>query len=62
MTISEKLLARAAGKDEVYAGEIIQAKVDKAMMDDILGPRIEISEKMDELKCKVWEPERVTIG
>ncbi len=61
MTISEKLLARAAGKAEVRAGEIIQAKVDKAMMDDILGPRIEIAEKMELLGAKVWDPARVTI-
>lgn len=61
MTISEKLLARAAGKQEVHGGEIIQAKVDKAMMDDILGPRIEIAEKMELLGAKVWDPERVTI-
>lgn len=45
MTMSEKILARVAGKDYVHAGDIIQAKVDKAMMDDILGPRIEIAKK-----------------
>lgn len=61
MTLSEKLLARAAGEKEVHAGDIIQAKVDKAMMDDILGPRIEIAEKMEILGAQVWEPERVTI-
>lgn len=61
MTISEKLLARAANREEVHAGEIIQAKVDKAMMDDILGPRVEIAEKMNMLNVKVWNPERVTI-
>ncbi len=61
MTISEKLLARASGKSQVQAGEIIQAKVDKAMMDDILGPRIEIAEKMELLGAKVWDPKRVTI-
>ena len=61
MTISEKLLARAAGRDEVHAGEIVQAKVDKAMMDDILGPRIEIAENMEMLGAKVWDPDRVTI-
>ena len=61
MTISEKLLARAAGKSEVHAGEIVQARVDKAMMDDILGPRIEIAENMEMLGAKVWDPSRVTI-
>ena len=61
MTISEKLLARAAGKKEVRAGEIVQARVDKAMMDDILGPRIEIAENMEMLGAGVWDPDRVTI-
>lgn len=61
MTISEKLLARAAGKERVHAGEIVQARVDKAMMDDILGPRIEIAENMEMLGAKVWDPSRVTI-
>ena len=61
MTISEKLLARAAGKSEVHVGEIVQARVDKAMMDDILGPRIEIAENMEMLGAKVWDPSRVTI-
>ena len=35
-TMSEKILARAAGKSDVQAGEIIWVNVDKAMMDDIL--------------------------
>ena len=33
-------LARAAGKDYVEIGEIVNANVDVAMMDDILGPRM----------------------
>lgn len=61
MTISEKLLARAAGLQCVSAGDIVQAKVDKAMMDDILGPRIEIAEKLKMLGCKVWDPDKVTV-
>lgn len=61
MTISEKILARAAGVDEAKAGQILWANVDKAMMDDILGPRVEIAEKMELLGAKVWDPERVTI-
>ena len=38
-TISEKILARASGQESVSAGDIIWANVDRAMMDDILGPR-----------------------
>ncbi|MDR1835236.1 MAG: 3-isopropylmalate dehydratase large subunit [Fusobacteriaceae bacterium] len=60
-TMSEKILARAAGRDFVSAGDIIWAKIDKAMMDDILGPRIEIDEKLKELNAKLWAPERVIL-
>ena len=35
-TMSEKILARAAGKSDVQAGEIIWVNVDKAMMDEAL--------------------------
>lgn len=40
MTISEKILAKASGQKNVKANDIIWAKVDKAMLDDILGPRL----------------------
>ena len=43
MTFAQKALARAAGKDYVEIGEIVNANVDVAMMDDILGPRSEIA-------------------
>lgn len=61
MTISEKILARASGSDKVNAGDIVWAKVDKVMMDDILGPRIEIAEKLKELDKSVWDKDKVVI-
>lgn len=61
MTISEKILARAAGRQEVHAGEIVWARVDNAMMDDILGPRVQIAEKMKQLNAGVWDPEKITV-
>lgn len=60
-TLSEKIIARAAGKESVQAGEIVWANVDVAMMDDILGPRVEIADRMIELGAKVWDPEKVVI-
>lgn len=60
-TISEKILAKAAGLEAVSAGEIVWAKVDQAMLDDILGPRVEIAEKMQMLKAKVWATDKVTV-
>lgn len=60
-TMSEKILARAAGEESVHAGDIIWVNVDRAMMDDILGPRVEIAEHMKEIKDQVWDPEKVVI-
>ena len=61
MTITEKILAHAAGLPAVRAGEIVNAAVDVAMMDDILGPRVEIAENMEKLGVSVWDPDRVVI-
>ncbi len=60
-TISEKILAEASGQKEVSAGQIVWVQVGRAMMDDILGPRVEIAEKLRELGNKVWDPEKVVI-
>jgi 3-isopropylmalate/(R)-2-methylmalate dehydratase large subunit len=61
MTMSEKILAGASGNEKVSAGDILWVNVDKAMMDDILGPRIEIAEKLDELSAGIWDPDRVVV-
>lgn len=61
MTLSEKILARSAGASSVTAGEIVMARVDKAMMDDLLGPRVEIAEQLNRMGAKVWDPDRVII-
>ncbi len=60
-TMSEKILARAAGQEAVSAGDIVWADVDRAMMDDILGPRIKIAEGMDEICDRVWDPKKVVV-
>lgn len=60
-TMSEKILARAAGLAEASAGDILWVNVDRAMMDDILGPRVEIAEKMLEIKDQVWDKDRVVV-
>jgi 3-isopropylmalate/(R)-2-methylmalate dehydratase large subunit len=59
--MSEKILARAAGLEEVTAGDIVWARIDTVMMDDILGPRVEIAEKMRELSGKIWDASRVVV-
>lgn len=60
-TMSEKILARASGNESLNAGDIVWVNVDKAMMDDILGPRVQIAEKMKEIKDKVWDTDKTVI-
>ena len=38
MTITEKILARAAGKDSVVAGELVDASIDVVMCHDVTTP------------------------
>ncbi len=60
-TMSEKILARASGNESLEAGDIVWVDVDKAMMDDILGPRVQIAEKMKEIRDEVWDRDKVVI-
>ncbi len=60
-TMSEKILAKASGQASVHAGEIVWVDVDRAMMDDILGPRVEIAKNLKEIRDEVWDPEKVVI-
>ena len=38
MTVSEKILSHAAGLDEVHAGQLIMAKLDMVLGNDITSP------------------------
>jgi len=38
MTITEKIMARAAGKDTVAAGDLIDANIDVIMCHDVTTP------------------------
>lgn len=60
-TIAEKIIARAAKVDQVQPGDIVWVDVDRAMMDDILGPRIQIAKQLEQLGRPVWDPDRVVI-
>lgn len=58
MTITEKILAAHAGKDLVEAGEIIDAKIDLAMANDITAPLS--LEEFERVGAKaVFDPEKV---
>ena len=60
MTLAEKVLARAAGLDVVVPGQIVEGRVDLAMMHEqgaqTVGPFHEMGAP------RVWDPERVVIA
>jgi len=60
MTITEKILAAAAGKDNVKPGELINARVDLVLANDITAP-VAIKEFEKIGLSKVWDKERVTL-
>ncbi|HIP42915.1 MAG TPA: 3-isopropylmalate dehydratase large subunit [Aquifex aeolicus] len=60
MTITEKILADHAGKREVHSGELITAKIDLAMANDVTAPlAIKILEKYG--IDKVFDPEKIAL-
>ncbi|MGI6423654.1 MAG: 3-isopropylmalate dehydratase large subunit [Tepidanaerobacteraceae bacterium] len=60
-TLAQKILSKVSNKKSANPGDIIWAKVDRAMMDDILGPRVEIAEGIKELGDRIWDPNKVVI-
>ncbi len=59
MNITEKILARASGRDEVHPGEIIEVNVDLAMSHDGTSPpTIKTFKKIAE---RVWDPDKIVI-
>jgi len=60
MTITEKILARACGRQEVRAGDFINARVDLGLANDITAP-LAIKELEAAGIEKVWDPERVVL-
>ena len=60
MTITEKILARGAGKDEVRPGELINAKIDLVMCHDVTTPPA-ISMLKDHGIDKVFDAEKIVV-
>ena len=59
-TMSEKILANAAGKESVEAGDIIIADIDIAMTHDLTGPlAVESFEKIG--MANVWDSTKIVI-
>ncbi len=64
MTITEKILARASGRDRVSPGDVVFANVDKVMVHDVSGPGVMTVLRELERKgksIKVWDSDRVWI-
>jgi len=59
-TLTEKILARAAGKNSVHPGEIVTCRVDLALLLDSGGPR-RIWPRLRELGVGVWDPDRIVL-
>ncbi|MDD4870713.1 MAG: 3-isopropylmalate dehydratase large subunit [Kiritimatiellae bacterium] len=61
-TITEKILARAAGQNSVKPGENIWVNTDILLTHDICGPgTIEVFKREFGINAKVWDPEKVII-
>ena len=60
MSITQRILAKAADKDRVEAGEIVIAKLDKVMLHDITGPlAVNVLEKLG--VEKVFNPDKIYV-
>src|SRR5690606_41702252 len=65
MTITEKILARAADKQRLSPGDVVFAKVDKVMMHDVSGPGVikvfSGGEKKGKKLERIWNPDKVWV-
>ncbi len=59
-TISQKIIACAAGREHVAVGDIVTCKVDLAMMHDSGGPR-RVESKLKELGVGIWDASKVVL-
>lgn len=62
MTLTEKILARAAGKTKVEAGDNIWVPADILMTHDVCGPgSIGVFKREFGAQARVWDPKKVVI-
>lgn len=60
MNITEKILAKASGKQAVHPGEIVDANVDVVMVHDLTGPlAVEAFKKLG--TPKVWDNKKIVV-
>ncbi len=56
-TITEKILAKAAHRDEVSPGDLIWADIDVLFTHETVGPRV-FAKSFEELGGKIWNPDK----
>ncbi|MFQ3679464.1 MAG: aconitase family protein, partial [Pseudanabaenaceae cyanobacterium] len=62
LTLTEKLLARAAGRDRLSPGENVWVQVDLLMTHDVCGPgTIGVFKKEFGATARVWDPEKIVL-
>jgi 3-isopropylmalate/(R)-2-methylmalate dehydratase large subunit len=59
-TLAQKLIARAAGKQSVRSGEILNCAIDLAMFHDSSGPR-RLGPMLEALGTGLWDRDRVVL-
>jgi len=59
-TLAQKLIARAAGKEHVAVGDIVNCQVDLAMFHDSSGPR-RLKPMLEELGATIWDKSKVVL-
>ncbi len=59
-TLAQKLIARAAGRDQVKVGEIVNCAVDLAMFHDSSGPR-RLKPMLEELGAEIWDKSKIVL-
>jgi 3-isopropylmalate/(R)-2-methylmalate dehydratase large subunit len=60
MTLAEKIVARAAGRERVAPGEIVTCAVDLAMIHDSGGPR-RVAPILKRFGVGLWDPSKVVL-
>ncbi|HOW68715.1 MAG TPA: aconitase family protein [Candidatus Paceibacterota bacterium] len=62
MTLTEKVMARAAGKSQVEAGENVWVSADILLTHDVCGPgTIGVFKREFGAQAKVWDPRKIVI-
>lgn len=61
MTLTEKIIARAAARDQVQRDDEVWAAVDLAAMHDSSGPR-RIAGTLDQLGGRLWDPQKIVLA